>query len=251
MASPTLIAFAEADTGVNGANVGSKATATLTWQTGDRLVAIAGDEGANNAITFTISNTGSGLSWSVLQSHASNNDCTLYAWTATATANSSGTVTATHTNSSQMAVGVSQWRAPTGFTIAVGTSAIGTSLTTSPQRVSLVMSSADSAVMWAGFDWSAHAVETVSPAATSHTTTTPGPTAEPIATADGTHYTLYYDILDDQTSTGTQTYGYSGTSTGPFTIAAVEVKLTAVGGTVLPVASPLVAGQAVNRAAVY
>lgn len=249
MASPTLIAFSEKDTGVNGANVASEATATLTWQTGDVLVAMAVDEGSNNAVTFSITNTGSGLAWTARQSHSSNNDCTLYAWSAVATAGSSGTVTATHTNTSQMAIGVYQFRAPTGFTIAVGASSLGTSLSGN-LHVALAMSSADSAVVWSAGDWSAAAAETPSPAATSHTATTPGPSASPVAVPDGTHYTFYFDELDDETATGSQNFGYNGSSAGPFTVAAVEVKLTSTGGTVLPVRS-LVVGQAVNRAGAF
>jgi hypothetical protein len=60
---PTLIAFAEKDTGtttiVNGAAV---TTASLTWQIGDVLVLLVNGSGAASGNTFHApTNTGSGL----------------------------------------------------------------------------------------------------------------------------------------------------------------------------------------------
>lgn len=225
MAGPTLIAFSEADSG--SVTQQTITSATLTWQTGDILVAAAIDEGGANGLTFTISNTGSGLSWTNRIAHASSSDTTFYMWTAVATANSSGTVTATDSATAErITVGVTQWRAPTGTTIAVGNTHSATAQTTSPQVSALLMSSADSAVFWAGGDWSAGTVESGTPTPTTHGVSTPGPTASPFASVISTHYGFYYDQLDDEAATGTVNFGYSGSSAGPFAIGAVEIAIS-------------------------
>jgi hypothetical protein len=224
VANPTLIAFSEHDSGAGSA--ASEASASLTWQTGDVLVAVAMNEGANNGLTFTISNTGSGLSWTVAQSHISSSDTSLYAWTTTASAGSSGTVTATISTANEMSMGVYQFRAPGGSTIGVGNSNIVSGKTTTQHVVGLLMTSADSSVVWAAADWSASALETVTPAATTHSNVSPGPSASPASGVQATHYTWYIEELDDQASTGTINYGTTATANGPVAIVAVEVTVS-------------------------
>lgn len=226
MPNPTLIAFSEHDSGAT--SVASEASATLTWQTGDVLVVFATNEGANNGLTFTIANTGSGLpAWTVLANHASSSDTAMYAWATQATANGSGVVTVTISTANEMAMSVYQYRAPSGTTIAVGHSAIATNKTTTQHVVALVMSSPDSSVAWCASDWSASAVETATPTSTTHSAASPGPSASPLTGLQATHYTFYFEELDDQTSTGTINYGTTATANGPVAIVAVEITISA------------------------
>lgn len=239
MASPTLIAFS-AVKGQLLANA-TESTATLTWQTGDILVAVAGNEGVVSGMTIAApTNTGSGIAWTTQQSYTNGSDCCVGGWTAVATANSSGTVTTKNPSGStnnNTFLGVYQFRAPSGSTIAVGTSGLGTGLTTSPQLKAITMTSVDSSVVWAAGDWSAATAETnadkigagstTTGVATSHGTSAPGPTASPVdGPAVGTNYTPYIDEIDDQTSTGSISYGYSGSSTGPFSIVVIEITIS-------------------------
>jgi len=225
MANPTLIAFSEHDS--VQASAASEASTTLTWQTGDVLICPVGGEGANNGVTASIANTGSGLpTWTVSQTHASNNDTTTYLFTTTATGNGSGIVTATISTANAMVMGVYQFRAPAGATIALGNTNIATGKTTTTHVVALTISSPDSSVVWAAFDWGAGAVETLSPTPTTHTAGSPGPSASPNNTNEGTHYTFYIDELDDQVATGSVNFGTTGATGGPFAIVAAEITIS-------------------------
>jgi hypothetical protein len=62
-------------------------------------------------------------------------------------------------------MGVYQFRAPSGSTIAVGNTAIATGKTTTQHVAGLLMTSVDSAVVWVSSDWGAAAVETLTPTA--------------------------------------------------------------------------------------
>jgi hypothetical protein len=235
MAAPTLIAFSSANSGTTGTN--SQASATLTWQTGDVLVCLAGNEGNGSHAWSAPTNTGSGLSWTPQQVHSTTGtDCGVAVWTAVATAGSSGIITANCPSSAAMAMGmgVYQFRAQGTDTISVGASQLVTGATSSPQTGAITMTKVDSSVCWAAGDWSAHAVESPSPAATTHGSGAPGPTASPFAQAFSTNYTLYLTELDDETSTGSQSFGYSGTSTGPYTIVVLEVVSTPAAAVVGP-----------------
>jgi hypothetical protein len=225
MPSPTPIAISTVVSPTNN-TITSYSSATLSWLTGDVFIVDAVNEGIN-AATWSISNTGTGLSWTTKQIHnTSGSDCGIVLYTATATANGSGVVTVTQSLLQNMALGVYQWRAPSGFTIAVGATQLLTGLTTSPQRVTIPMTSPDSAVVWMGGDWSAAAVESPSPAASSHTATTPGPSVSPQSGAVSTRFTYFLSELDDQVATGSQSFGYTGSSTGPFSIVVAEVSIS-------------------------
>ena len=80
------------------------------------------------------------------------------------------------------------------------------------------------------FDWAAVATVAFSPAATTHGSGAPGPTASPRPRRSARKFTYYLGELDDQTSAGAVSYGIGGTGTGPFTIVAIEAK-SAGGGT--------------------
>jgi hypothetical protein len=226
---PTLIAFAEKDTGTTTIPTGGTVvSASLTWQVGDILVLLATGSGAANGNTFAPSNTGSGLAWTQKQLHAASSDTEIGAWVATATANSSGTVTITMTTTANDAaqMGVYQFRAPSGSTIAVGNTAIVTGKTTTQHVVGLLMTRPNSAAVWVSSDWGAAAVETVTPTPTTHSNVSPGPSASPFSLVSTTNNTGYISELDDQVSTGTINYGTTGTTGGPFAIVAVEITVS-------------------------
>jgi hypothetical protein len=246
MAFPTLVAFSEQDSGVAQiANGVGETSATLTWQAGDILIASAVGSGGAAGHTFNLpTNTGSGLgTWQQVQLHVAGSDCELGIWSNVATAGGSGTVTITVNISAGTTVSsmsVFQFRAPSGSSIAVGASGLGTGLTTSPQQKAITMSSADSAVVWVGGDWSAAAVETSSPLGTTHTSV---PSTLPFGKISSGQNTVYYVDLDDETSTGSISFGWSGSSAGPFTIGVVEIKISATGAPPHPVFLPLMAPQ--------
>jgi hypothetical protein len=238
MPSPTPIAFVTKDSGaVAIPNASSETTASLTWQTGDILVLLVNGSGAATGNTFQApTNTGSGITWTQKQLHVAASDTEIGAWTSVATANSSGTVTITMntTGNDAVQIGVFQWRAPSGYTIAVGNTALATGKTTTQHVVGLLVSSADSAICWAASDWSAPAtLETPTPTPTTHSTSSPGPSALPYALNSNGNNTGYLDVLDDQVTTGTVNYGTTGTTGGPVAIVAVEVTISG-GGVALP-----------------
>jgi hypothetical protein len=105
----------------------------------------------------------------------------------------------------------------------IGVSGIATGLTTSPEVKAITMTGPDSAVVWGAADWSAAAAESPSPAATTHSTSSPGPSASPVAQVQTGRYTFYFSELDDQPSTGSQSYGYSGASAGPIAVVVQEI----------------------------
>jgi hypothetical protein len=229
VANPTLVAFSETDSGTAQiANGAGETSGTLTWQTGDIIIACAVGPGGAAGHTFNLpTNTGTGLgTWQQVQLHPAGSDCELGIWSNVATASGSGTVTVTVNIASGTTVAsmsAFQFRAPSGASIAVGTSGLATGVTASPQQKAITMSSVDSAVVWVGGDWSAAAVETSSPLGTTHTAI---PSTLPFGKISTGQNTVYYVDLDDETSTGSVSFGWSGSSAGPFTIGVVEIKLT-------------------------
>lgn len=227
MANATLVAFSEADSGAS--QVASQTSPTHTWQTGDVLVVGHLNEGGAATLN-TPTNTGSGLGpWTLAAKHENDasNGCAGI-WTTTATANGSGTITVSQSSSLRLAIGVWQLRAPSGYSISVGNSKLGFGLTGGGTvTVSLTLTSADSTICWLGVDWGATAIASASPASTVHSASSPGPTALPFGFNQGTAMTFYYDVLDDETSTGSASIGYSGVTAGQsnLTIIALEVIL--------------------------
>ena len=105
---------------------------------------------------------------------------------------------------------------------------------TSPTGLSLTPTGADGAVCWGVFDWAADTAQSFSPAATTHSAGSPGPTASPVSAQIAGKFTYYVGDLDDQTSAGAVSYGIGGAGTGPFTIVALEVKASSAGDTTPP-----------------
>jgi hypothetical protein len=228
MPAPTLVVAAGAfnDVGATGA---SATTASVSWQTGDVVIACVGTAGAVPD-TLSVSNTGSGISFGTAQQihNSTGSNAGGACWAAVATANSSGTFTGSETGATEaISIVVFIWRGSAG----VGNSAISVG---SGRTVNLTPLGADGAISWCVFDWAAAAVQSFSPTSTTHGSGTPGPTALPVSTSDGTQYTYYYACLDDQASAGTNAYGIGGSGTGPFTIIAIEAKASVGGAALLP-----------------
>lgn len=222
--APTLVAFASTETTV--ATGVAVTTASISWQTGDVVVLFAQTDGESGGETIAApSTTGSGITFTQQQLHQSaGSDTGAGCWAAVASANSSGTfsTSATHTGvntSRPKRVSVYIWRGSAG----IGNSAI-TASPSSTKTVSLTPTGADGAICWVVGDWNADATVAFSPTATTHSSGSPGPTASPVSVQDATLYTSYVACLDDQASSGANSYGVAGSGAGPFTIVAIEVK---------------------------
>lgn len=200
---------------------------TVSWQTGDVVVVLYGNAGAANDNNRTPTNTGSGLSWTVQKTVSAASCCGGQVSTAVATASSSGTITCgtTGTNQAQI-VYVYVFRGSAGVGNSASTATPGTTKT-----LSLTPTAADSSIAWGVFDWNADSVQTITPTATSHSSSSPGPQATPQSILVSGQFTMYLAELDDQTSAGAVSYGIGGSNSGPFTIVALEVKGAAGGGT--------------------
>lgn len=223
---PTLAAFAENAAGVaSGAAV---TTASVTWQAGDVVVLFAATEGGTGGETIgTPSTTGTGISFGAAQQihESTGSDSGGACWAAVATAGSSGTfsIAPTHAGSTRYKlIAVYIFRGSAG----IGNSNLYTG--TAPAGCALTPTGADGAVAWLCLDWATAAVQSLSPAATSHGAASPGPTASPVAVQQSPSFTYYVACLDDQTSASPVSYGIGGSGTGPFTTIAIEAK--AAGG---------------------
>lgn len=227
MAAPTLAQVALIASSGTVAAGGTLATASVSWQSGDVIVVMAGDEGQQG--TWSVpTTTGSGITLTAQQVHNSaGSNCGAGCWAGVATAASSGTFSVKNENSNTaqaMMAGVYVVRGSAG----IGNSAM--SAGSSSRTVSLTPSGADGLIIWGVFDWSQSAVQSPTPAATSHASGSPGPTASPLTTSPAGRYTGYLEELDDQTASTAVSYGIGGSGTGPYTIIAIEVQASAGGG---------------------
>lgn len=235
MAAPSLV-----QVGIVNALV-TATTGTLTWQANDVVVALLGNEGSSGD-TLSFSNTGSGLSFgaALRTQTASGTVCGANLFAAVASSGSSGTFTATCQTTHDCSIGVYIFRSSAGIGV--------TNLASGALTASITMSGADSAVVWAVYDFGAAAVQTASPVASSHNSSTPGPTASPTAAVDGTRYTYYYEEFDDQVATGAHSFGVAAGTAANYTVIVCEVKAGAATG--LPFVSPQ-PNQSIKRAAFY
>ena len=248
MAAPTLAAFAEVEAATaSGVNV---TTASVTWQSGDVVVALCGTEGGTGGETLvTPTTTGSGIAFGTAQQvhNSTGTDCGGGCWAAVASAGSSGTYSfnATHSSGNRnKLLGVYVVRGAGG----IGNSAINVSAT---RTVSLTPTAADGLICWIVLDWNADAAQTFTPTATTHTSGSPGPTASPVSVQSSPLFTYYIGDLDDQTSAGAVSYGINGTGTGPFVIIAIEAKNAGGAPAALPHGVLVAPNPAVTRAAVW
>lgn len=217
MAAPTL----SANNGIAATTAATAAFTSVSWVTGDLILVAQVEEGATSE-SFATAPTATGLTFTNLITHAAASDCGLAVWQATAASNGSGVITATHPNA-----GNPHWNAWVWVWHSHG--GLGNTATqfTSTETVSLTPAGgAHSAIVWVVGDWSAAS----SPVATP---TTPNVTTRQ-ATKSGTAYTYTTADSTDQTSAGAVSYGVNYTSSGPFSIAVVEIKGTGAGSAPFP-----------------
>jgi hypothetical protein len=203
--APSLIGVA---TAASAALTTSQATASLTWQTNDDVTVVVMTGGTSD-VSLSVATSGSGLAFGTAkQSHPSAAaDCGAAVWQARATAGSSGTFTGTTGGNDYMFVAavVTRNSGGLGKTALVNGSAAHT--------LALTGTAADSLIGWGVGDWSASAVGSFSPAATSHSSASPGPSALPVSALITGQWTYYFGLIDDQTSAGSVSYGTTSTST--------------------------------------
>ncbi len=205
---PTIVSYTE--TAWNTTTT-PKSTASISWQTGDILVAIGGSDGGTIGLP-----TASGLTFSSQKSFAGGSSaCGSQCATAVAGSSSSGAVSTT------LSSGLGDW----GFGVFVvrGSDGVGSSVErhTSTKSVNLTPLQADSAIFWGAFDFNEGTAGTIVP--------TPTHTRQNVDIAGNMR--IYVADLADQASTGATAYGISGSSgTGPWSIVAIEIKGAAAGG---------------------
>lgn len=213
---PTLINYVEVAYNAAG---GSRASASISWLTGDVIVMLAGTEGSTTAIPSVGAATG--LTLLSQQSNGTASTCCTRLSACVAGGNGSSAVTVTNSDTTE------HW----GFSVWVyrGSDGIGNSAEghTTAKTVSQTNSAADSANVWGGFDFGANAV--------TNNNITPTPTNTDERAADGAHYTVYVADLTDQTGAGSVAYGVSGAGTiSAFSKVVLEIKGHVVAGVALP-----------------
>lgn len=198
--APTPISYTETVWNTTGV---SKASASISWQAGDVIAVIAGCED-NSALGVP---TAAGLAFTSQKSNVVGSTCASQLATAVAASSSSGAVTVTNASSApHWGFGVWVWRNSAG----VGNSA---EQHTTTATVPLIPTGADSAIVYGVFDFSAGALQTI----------TPTPTNTRQRVVDGTQYSIYVMDLADQVSAGSVSYGLAG-GAGTVSIVVLEVK---------------------------
>ena len=237
MPAPSLIQYAEcANWGIGG----SRATSTsITWLTGDVIVALAGIESGYGS--YSSVPTATGLTFAAISgavSGTSSSYCYANAWVATAAGGGTQAVTFTETGPYISGFAVWVWRGSGGVgNIAASGATANTALT-----ISLVRGSGNSCVVGGGFDWGANV--------TTGYSFTPTATNQRQHAQEGTGYTVYVADWGDQGTAGTTSYGVAGVTVGAFTKVFIEVKGTAA--TYTPVfTQKLATQQAVKRASLW
>lgn len=210
MAAPTLISYTEVAAWNTGGT--SKSLASISYQVDDVVIVIAGDEGGGALGT---PNNLTGLTFATQKSNNAASTCASLVSAAVATQASSGVLTISNSGSPFYGFAAWVWR---------GSAGIGNSVEqhTATKTVSLTPAGgANAAICWAIFDFNVEAAHTI----------TPSPTNTRQAVQIASHYTIHVADLADQTSAGAVSYGISGgSSTGPYSIVAIEVMAGAGGG---------------------
>lgn len=205
---PTLISYTEV---ANWTSSGTpKVSASISWQAGDVVVVIQGDEG--NAAGGLSAPTATGLSF-VNKQIISNPGTLCGARIDVATPAGSGSATVSCTNvdgtTAEWGFGVWVWRGSAG----VGNTA---QQSTATDKVPLTPLGADGAICWASFDFAAGAAGSLSPA----------PTNTRQNSQIAGRYTFAVADLADQVSSSAVSYGTTATG-GPFSIVAAEIRAAA------------------------
>ena len=211
MGAPTLVQYAETSWSTTGS---SKATGTVTWQSGDILVVLLGtaDQGTNP----TNLPTATGLTFAAISGAACTaaSDCYANAYSATAGSGGSSAVTSpTMSGSLPWGMAVWVWRGSTGL------GNVGSSTTTANNNLtqSLIRAGTNSTVCGGLFDWAA--------ASASGYGWTPAVANDRQHQQVSGQYTVYVADWGSQDGAGTTSYGITGVSgAGPFARLFVEVK---------------------------
>lgn len=204
--APSLISYTEV--AYNGSGT-SRASASISWQTADVIAVLSGSEGQTGGPPGVP--TASGLTFNSQQVNSAASSCSSRASAAVAGSSGSGAVTVTLGDATQ------HW----GFSVWVyrGSDGIGNSSEghTSAKTIAQTNQAANSAVVWAGFDFGANPI--------TNNDITPTPTNTNERAEDAGRYTVYVADLTDQTSAGSVSYGVSGTGTiGTFSKLVLEIK---------------------------
>jgi hypothetical protein len=208
--APTPISYTET---IWTAGAGTKTTASVSWNAGDKVVVIVGCEASNSTISAV---TATGLTFLAKAGpNTAASTCYGAGYIAEPVSSGSAAVTATNTNTAlHWGIGVWVWRGSDGFDAACEQH-------TATKTKALVHTDTHSATSYATFDFQPGAAQTI----------TPVPTNTRQRVLDGTSYTIYVSDLDDQASSGSVSYGITGgAGTGPFTIIGVAVLGTTTGG---------------------
>lgn len=215
MANPSRISYTETTSWHTTGT--SKSIASISWQVGDVLIRKGMTEGAGVETIGVPTNTGTGLSWALVNSVAASSHCAASIYACVATIADSGVISTTNSSgTSRWGFAVSVWRGSAG----VGNNAV-TAAPSTTKTVNLTPTAAGCAVEWVVADWSAETAHALTP--------TPTGTDEATQFAG---YSAHAGYLVPQASAGAVAYGITGgTSTGPYTIAVVEVKAGAGGAT--------------------
>jgi hypothetical protein len=204
--APSLISYTEVAYNGTGA---SRASASISWLANDVIAVLSGSESATGGPPGVP--TATGLTFTSQKSNNAASSCSSRASAAVAAGSGSSAVTVTLGDITQ------HW----GFSVWVyrGSDGIGNSSEehTTAKTVSQTNTAANSAVVWAGFDFGANAI--------TNNNLTPTPTNTNEQAVDAGRYTAYVADLTDQTSAGSVAYGVSGAGTiGTFSKLVLEIK---------------------------
>lgn len=195
----------------------SRATGSVSWQTGDIVVVVGGTE--SNSLTLGVP-TATGLTFTQLLATNTASTCKGYVWTATAASNGSGAITSVLSTGGNMG-NIQAW-------VIRGSSGVGASTSIasgSADTLSLTRTGTDSLVLMGLFDFGA----------TNDVAVTGVPSTgfhQEQATIVAGRATMFAADWDGQGASGTTSYGIAAfTTIDVFTKVLVELKGTTGGST--------------------
>jgi hypothetical protein len=208
---PVLSAYSESTWTTNAT---TRSTGTLTWNTGDVIVTIAGSEGVGGGVPSVPTATGLTFT-SIDNSGATGSICATRSSAATAASGGSSAITSTVTTSENF--GIAAWV----FSSAAGTGSHNEQHTAT-KTVANTRQADASAYVWGAFDFGAGA--------------TPAATPTPTNTRQAFQGTQYSVVIADLLPVSiNQSYGLTGGSaSGAFSILVVEILDTPAGALVRP-----------------
>ena len=245
--APTITSYAQ--TTWTAAGTAQATGSSLSWASGDLIVAVGGSESGGGSAAFTMGlPTATGLVFAAVSgavSGTSGSYCYANAWTATATASGTQAVTghAAGQNVASYHWGLAVWAY--GGSSGLGNKAVSGATANSTATISLVRGSDNSCVVGGGFDWGAVATTgyawTPAVGAAGHNRQ---------HAQDGSDYSYYVADWGDQGTAGTTSYGITGVTVGVFT--KIMLEITGIASVYTPVYTQTqVTRQAAGRAALW